>query len=66
MLEKASPLSPRKNFAERDRDTTSRKRNHDDSRAIREIFESDPLIAERMLEELEHSEPVIWLDVKTP
>ncbi len=59
MLEKASPIYPGK--LPSDSDTTSVKNL---TRTIREIFESNPLIAEKMLEELEHSEPVL-ANVKT-
>ena len=53
LLEKVSPIYPGKLPGKSD--TTSVKKL---MRTIREIFESNPLIAERMLEELEHSKPV--------
>jgi adenylate cyclase len=59
LLEKVSPIYPGK--LPGNSDTTSVKKL---LRTIREIFESNPLIAERMLEELEHSEPVL-ANVKT-
>jgi adenylate cyclase len=59
LLEKVSPIYPGK--LPGNSDTTSIKKL---MRTIRAIFESNPLIAEKMLEELEHSKPVL-ANVKT-
>jgi len=59
LLKKASPIYPGK--LPSNSDTTSIKKL---TRTIREIFESNPLIAERMLEELERSES-LSANVKT-
>ena len=57
LLEKASPNQA--GNLPRDADTAIKTRGVVRLvRDIREIFESEPLIAERMLEELEHSEPL--------
>jgi len=62
LLEKVSPNQARK--LPRDSDTAIKTRDVIRLiRDIREIFESEPLISERMLEELEHSEP-LFVDVK--